>query len=103
MASLEDGYKMSNDAAFINRVSEALSRRAYFIITAETDEVEDHDKRLELAQRVSNDVNAWAYRFSRMVGGNASIAAHAPNQENVEDSDIEFAVNDVWKGFYGVV
>lgn len=99
MASLTDGYTMSNDAVFMNRVSEALARHAYFIITQEADNVADHDVRLELARRVADDVNNYAYRFSRMVAGNASIAAHAPNQGDVPDSDIEFAVNDVWKGF----
>lgn len=100
MASLEDGYTMANDATFINRVSEALSRRAYFIITAEAAEVPEHEERLSLANRVANDVNAWAYKFARMVAGNASVAAHAPDAAAVPDGDIEFAVNDVWKGFY---
>lgn len=99
MASLEDGYKMANDPLFMNRVSEALSRNAYNIITQEAANAPDHDIRLELARRVADDVNAYAYRFARMVAGNASIAAKAPNQAEVPDSDIEFAVNDVWKGF----
>lgn len=99
MASLTDGYTMSNDADFINRVSEALARHAYFIITQEAANTTDHDIRVELARRVAGDVNAYAYRFARMVAGNASIAAKAPNQVDVPDGDIEFAVNDVWKGF----
>lgn len=99
MASLEDGYTMANDTNFINRVSTALAQNAYQIITQEADNVEGHAERLELARRVSDDVNAYAYRFSRMVAGNASIAAHAPDASAVPDGDIIFAVNDVWKGF----
>lgn len=98
MATLLEGYTLANDPIFINRVSQALAV-CVDTIRAEGDAVPRHDDRVAFATEVIQDVNAYAYRFARIVVGNSTIAANAPNEENVPDGDIQFVVNQVWNDF----
>lgn len=98
MPTLLEGYELANDTNFINRVSQAVAIGAD-TVRSEPPETDNHDARLALAQRVAQDVNSHAYRFARMVSTNATIAANAPNEEDVPDGDIQYVVNQLWDVF----
>lgn len=89
---------MANEATFINRISQALAQIAE-VVRTEALEVAGHDRRRQFMLMVATDVNAYAYKVARMVAGNASIAAEAPDQSNVPDGDIVFAVSELWNTF----
>ena len=44
-------------------------------------------------------MNAWGYRFARMVTTNPVISASAPDQSGVEDADLQYVVNVMWDSF----
>lgn len=99
MASLVDSAAMSGNVDFQARVGEAVAVTAYNILTAEEDTAADHEQREALARQVVQNVAAYTVSFTRMVVANPTIAANAPNQEEVPDGDILFVVNQIWVDF----
>lgn len=108
MANLQDLGTIANDVAFQNRCVAALETYCANTVTLETDEVPYHLQRDAFALEVIGHQNQISsLEVAEAILSNATIAAEAtiaslPGCTAIPDSDIEYAITQVFNNLAGV-
>lgn len=100
MSGLAEEYAVTQDAAFLGRVAQAMLRKAVAVATEQASSIKPSSRK-QLAARVIQDPLKEAKQFVFVVARDTTIAAlPVISDANITDAMIVSAITDpVWDGY----